>query len=708
MLMKKNGKLWRRYDKELLCIEAYGENSLRIRATQLPCLQDERLSALTEPEQKGEPEIRIDGGTGWICNGKISCEVQCTGKLKFYNQKGELLLEEYDKNRFRENAPGEKDSALEIIPRTFEPHRGTDHYRLTVRFEAKERERFYGMGQYACSYLDLKGCVLELSQRNSQISIPFTISSRGYGFFWNNPAIGKAIFGRNLTEWHADSTKQMDYWITAGDTPAEIEEAYAEATGKVPMMPEYATGFWQSKLRYRTQEEVLETAREYKRRGLPISVIVIDFFHWTAQGDWKFDPEFWPNPKAMVSELREMGIEPMISVWPTVEEGSENFKYMEEMGYLIRTEQGPRLGIKNKDTYMDATNPEARKFVWGKLKEHYYDNGIRLFWLDECEPEVTKYEYDNYRFCAGTHKEAGSLYPKEFAGMVYEGRRREGEEEILSLVRCAWAGSQKYGALVWTGDVCSDFISLRNQVAAGMNMGLSGFPWWTTDIGGFHGGNIYSEEFKECFVRWFQFGAFCPVFRMHGFREPLVVAPGKPEFKAGNAEGWKYTSGSPNEVWSYGEDIYEICRKYMLIRERIRPYLLEQMEQAHRRGTPVMRPLFYDSPEDETAWGIEDEYLLGPDILAAPVVYEGMRERELYLPKGCWTDIDTGKVYEGNVWITCAAGLDRIPVFARNKVLEQIRREQSGRDRETPGTGEGKGSGNGALSQICGENGGKK
>ena len=146
----------------------------------------------------------------------------------------------------------------------------------------------------------------------------------------------------------------------------------------------------------------------------------------------------------------------------------------------------------------------------------------------------------------------------------------------------------------------------------------------------------------------------------------------------------------------------------MLIRERIRPYLLEQMEQAHRRGTPVMRPLFYDSPEDETAWGIEDEYLLGPDILVAPVVYEGMRERELYLPKGCWTDIDTGKVYEGNVWITCAAGLDRIPVFARNKVLEQIRQEQSGRDRETSGNGEGKGSGDGALSQICGENGGKK
>lgn len=362
----------------------------------------------------------------------------------------------------------------------------------------------------------------------------------------------------------------------------------------------------------------------------------------------------------------------MVSVWPTVEESSENFKYMEEMGCLIRTEQGPRFGIKNKDTYMDATNPEAREFVWKQLKKNYYDKGIRLFWLDECEPEVTKYEYENYRFHAGTHKEAGSIYPKEFARMVYEGRSREGETEILSLIRCAWAGSQKYGALVWTGDIYSDFASLRNQVAAGMNMGLSGFPWWTTDIGGFHGGNIYSDEFKECLIRWFQFGAFCPVFRMHGFREPLVTAEGK-EFRTGDAKSWKYTSGSPNEVWSYGEEIYEICRKYMFIRERMRPYLQEQMERAHEYGTPVMRPLFYDYPEDPAVWEIEDEYLLGPDILVAPVLYEGARERKLYLPEGSWTEIDTGTVLEGGTWVTCQAGLDRIPVYARKEVLVRIR-----------------------------------
>ncbi|GFH91236.1 alpha-xylosidase BoGH31A [Lachnospiraceae bacterium] len=673
MLIERNGKLFRRYDKELLCIEPYGVNGLRIRATELADFQDDTLSALIEPEHKTyDTEIAIEGDSACIRNGKLRCEVLCTGKMKFYNQKGELILEEYDKNRLRPNAPGEADSALEIIPRTFIPHPGTNNYSLHVRFEAEEGERFYGMGQYAYPFLNLKGCVMELSQRNSQITIPFTISSRGYGFLWNNPAIGRAAFGRNITEWYADSTKQMDYWITAGDTPSEIEEAYAEVVGKVPMMPDYGTGFWQCKLRYRTQEELLSVAREYKCRGLPISVIVIDFFHWTAQGDWKFDPKFWPDPEQMVKELKEMGIELMVSIWPTVEEKSENYKYMEEMGYLIRTEMGPRMGIKNKDTYMDATNPHARSFVWGRIKEHYYDKGIHLFWLDECEPEVTKYEYDNYRFYAGSHKEAGNIYPREFARMAYEGRKKEGEERILSLTRCAWVGSQKYGALVWTGDIASDFATLKTQVRAGMNMSLSGFPWWTTDIGGFHGGNIHSEEFKECFARWFEFGAFCPVFRLHGFRQPLVVESGKTAYQGGNAEGWIYTSGAPNEVWSYGDEIYEICKKYMFLREKIRPYIQEQMRQAHEKGTPVMRPLFYEFPDDGRAWDVEDAFLLGPDILVSPVTEKGRREQMVYLPEGNWKNIDTGEIFSGRQSVCCRAELDTIPVFVKADRIDII------------------------------------
>jgi alpha-D-xyloside xylohydrolase len=658
-------KLLRREDKELLCIEPWGKNALRVRATQLDSFKDDEIySALLEPAES-QAEIKIDGQRAEITNGKIRCEIMSTGKLRFYNQKNELLLEEYDRNRMRGNVEEEFNSALEIDPRTFEPHRGTDNFRLTVRFEACDDEKIYGMGQYQHPYLNLKGCIVELAQRNSQASVPFAVSNKGYGMLWNNPAVGKVTFGKNLTEWIAYSTKQMDYWITAGDTPAEIVEAYADATGKVPMMPDWATGFWQCKLRYQTQYEIMEVAKEYKRRGLPISVIVVDFFHWPNQGDWKFDRRYWPDPAKMVRELKEMGIEVMVSIWPTVEQDSENYEEMRRLGYLVRSEAGKRLGQLGNACFVDMTNPDARAYVWNKIKENYYDCGIRIFWLDEAEPEFTDYEYDHYRYHLGSVLEVGNLYPKLYARMAYEGMTAEGQENVINLLRCAWAGSQRYGALVWSGDIDSSFRSLRNQLVAGLNMGLAGIPWWTTDIGGFHGGNIHCDKFKEVLVRWFQFGAFCPVFRLHGFREPVKEPIGK-------TGGGMMPSGADNEVWTYGEEVYEICKKYMEIREKIRPYIKTLMQEAHEKGTPVMRPLFYEFPEDEKAWEIEDQYMFGSDMLVCPILYEGMREREVYLPVGNWRNINDNKIYEGGRVVTCPAPMDAIPVFVREGTLEML------------------------------------
>lgn len=210
------------------------------------------------------------------------------------NSEGEILLEEYSRNR--KDILDPKCSALEVEAREFKPILGGD-FHLTARFESLDpQEKIFGMGQYQQPHLDIKGTQLELAHRNSQASVPFALSSRGYGFLWNNPSIGIAILGKNIMSFEARSTKALDYWIVAGDTPAEIEEAYAAVTGKVPMMPEYGLGFWQCKLRYQTQEELLGVAREYKRRNLPIGLIVIDFFHWPKQGDWKFDETYWPDP----------------------------------------------------------------------------------------------------------------------------------------------------------------------------------------------------------------------------------------------------------------------------------------------------------------------------------------------------------------------------------------------------------------------------
>jgi Alpha-glucosidases, family 31 of glycosyl hydrolases len=454
----------------------------------------------------------------------------------------------------------------------------------------------------------------------------------------------------------------MDYWITAGDTPSAIERNYCAVTGTVPMMPDYAMGLWQCKLRYQTQEELLNIAREYKKRGIPLSVLVVDYFHWTKQGEWKFDPEYWPDPDAMVRELKEMGIELMVSIWPTVDKTSENYEEMRQKGYLVRTDRGVSTTMEflGDTVFYDPTNPDARAYIWQKAKRNYYDKGIRIFWLDEAEPEYTVYDYDLYRYYAGTDMQVGNIYPVMHAKAFFDGMKAEGQENIINLVRCAWAGSQRYGALVWSGDIYSSFAVFRRQLSAGLNMGLAGIPWWTTDIGGFHGGNPDDPAFRELVIRWFQFGAFCPVFRLHGDREPHS-AP------LGTAGGGLCQSGADNEIWSFGEEAYPILKKYVFVREKLKPYISGIMAEAHNNGTPVMRPLFYDFPEDGSCWDVADEYMFGPSVLVAPVLYANARSRKVYLPKNArWKDSNTGETFTGGVAIDCAAPIDRIPVFIKD------------------------------------------
>lgn len=658
MLRIENQKIRFHYDAEELWIEAWGANALRIRGTKTNRMPEENW-ALSVPAAGGAKVRKTTEGAE-IVNGKIRAVISHLGKIVVYNQKNEILLEEYWRNR--RDVLDAKCSAIEVEAREFRPNIGGD-YHLTMRFESQDpNEKIYGMGQYQQPYLNLKGTDLELAHRNSQSSVPFLLSSRGYGLLWNNPSVGRAVFGRNIMSFEAYATKALDYWVTAGDTPAEIEEAYASVTGTVPMMPEYGLGFWQCKLRYQTQEELLGVAREYKRRKLPIDLIVIDFFHWPRQGEWKFDPVYWPDPEGMIRELKEMGIELMVSVWPTVDRESENYEEMLEKGYLIRTERGFRAGMnfQGATIHYDATNPKAREYLWSKIKKNYYEKGIRVFWLDEAEPEYTAYDFDNYRYYLGTDLEIGNIYPVEYARNFYEGMKKEGQKNIVNLLRCAWAGSQKYGALVWSGDIASSFESMRNQLAAGLNMGLAGIPWWTTDIGGFHGGNPDDPAFRELFVRWFQWGTFCPVMRLHGDREPRQP-------QVGTTGGASCRSGAANEVWSYGEEVYEICRKYMEIREQMRDYTRALMKEAHEKGTPVMRTLFYEFPEDKQAWEIEDEYLYGPDLLVAPVLEAKADRRKIYLPgeTAVWEDCETGETHKGGTWIQKTVCLETMPVFRR-------------------------------------------
>ncbi|MFB9802606.1 glycoside hydrolase family 31 protein, partial [Streptomonospora salina] len=634
---------------QVVRVDPWGTDSVRVRAG-LHRLRSDIPGALGERPGTGA-EIRIEGGAARLANGAITAELGDDGMLRFLrsSSREELLAEQ----RAHFWWPG---------PRAY-TSTGNGYYRIEQRFAAYEGERLFGLGQHTHGLLDQKGAVLDLVQRNAEVSVPFLVSSRGYGMLWNSPAVGRVELAGNGTRWVSDSARQIDYWVTAGADPAATMANYAEATGRAPMLPEWASGFWQSRLRYKTQDELMEVAREHKRRGLPLSVIVADFFHWTHLGDWKFDPAEWPDPAGMVRELREMGTELMVSVWPSVSPLSENFSEMLRRGLLVATEQGPPVhadwadkGVEGKVqvSFYDATNPHARAFVWDAVRRNYHDLGVRVWWLDAGEPEIKPGHQHNLHYHAGPGAEVANIYPAEHARGFYEGMRAAGESEVVTLCRSAWAGSQRYGAALWSGDIAATFASLRTQIRAGLNVAMSGIPWWTTDVGGFHGGDQESPEYRELLVRWFQYGVFCPLLRLHGFREPFVD------------DLHPQMSGGPNEVWSYGEEAYGRLRELLLLRERLRPYVMEQMRAAHERGLPPMRPLFVDFPGDARAWGVDDAFMFGPDVLVAPVTEYGARERDVYLPEGVrWQNPYTGDVLPGGAPVRLAAPLERAPVLVR-------------------------------------------
>ena len=644
--------IWRNHG-ETLCVEPWGPDSLRVRSVPMGELRDDRF-ALLDAFPCGDAEVILSDETHAALRcGKMTARVEVRGwkqraHIAFVNQKGELLLEETD---------GE--NALVLNARKFEPILGGD-YALTATFRGAEGEKIYGMGQYQEEYLDWKGCTLELAHRNSQASVPMYISSKGYGFLWHNPAVGNVSFGRNRTTWHADTTRQLDYWITAGDTPRDISRNYARATGFAPMMPEYGLGFWQCKLRYWNQEQILNVAREYRRRNLPIDVIVCDFFHWPKMGDYRFDPEFFPDPAAMVRELQEMHIELMVSVWPQVALTSENYEEMRQQGLLVRAEYGEQIGMRfvEDSMFFDATNPRARKYVWKKIKKNYYDLGIRVFWLDEAEPEYGTYDFKAYRYHIGSNQQVGNVWPQYYARLFYEGMKAAGQENPVNLLRCAWAGSQRYGALVWSGDIMSDWSYFRRQVCAGLNMGTAGIPWWTTDIGGFHNGWIDQPEFRELLIRWFQWGCYCPVMRIHGDRKPVERV-----YRRDGTEA--LPSGSDNEVWSFGEEACDILSFYLRRREELRPYVRQLMREAHEEGTPLMRAMWYAFPEDPACADLKDQYMFGDRYLVAPVLAPGLRERQVYVPRGTWRNVDTGVIVTGGQTVTVPAPIETIPVLEK-------------------------------------------
>ncbi len=649
-----DGKLVYKSDSELLIIEPWGHDGLRVRVTPNSEVADNAW-ALTEPvAQPADSTITIDDDEAVIRNGKISASISDIytqpGYLQFFRHTGEgqktCILSEHDYVVHAHN-PG---------TRTFQA-RDDGLFHAETDFTARDGERLYGMGLNATGRVNLKGSVIDLYQRHVKHVVPFLVSSEGYGFLWNNPSLGRAEFGNNRTRWVARGCKQIDYYITTGDSNAEIMEHYADATGHAPVLPYWASGFWQCKNRYKTQEEFLGIAREFKRLSLPLSVLVIDFCHWKTTGDWRLDPELWPDPEAMVRELDEMGVRIMISPWIVVDKTSENFEPMKKQGLFTGSIDGKKDtvrfgGIPGEDpekyTY-DPTNPAAAAYLWSKWKENYFDIGIKTFWLDPCDDFHAIEDYDQVLYHIGPAVESNCYFPIAHQKNICEGLHAAGEHEVVTICRSSWAGSQRYGASPAAHDIMASFEHLHEYMLAGLNLSMSGIPWGAAEIGGFVSLDNTSDKFHELMVRWYQYGVFTPIFRTHSVRPN-------------------------NEAWTVGGDTYRHIRAAIYLRERLRPYVMEQMKLASERGIPPMRPLFFDFEKDSVAVEIEDQFLFGPDLLVAPVTRYEIRSREVYLPSGTeWTDAWTGETQPGGQKIDADAPIEKIPVFVRGDNAELVR-----------------------------------
>lgn len=672
-------KLVIRFNAEIIQIEPWGLNALRVRARPGLSVVEPHVSALLEP-QNVSTTFQTSETKASVTNGKIRAEawlqhrhgadVPVEPVLRFVNaETGEELLAET-----RPHFAGPP-------PRHHRPL-ASESFHLEASFKAYDGERIMGLGQPQHGRMDLKGTTTAILQQNTHVVIPFILSSRGYGFLWNNPAVGRADFASNLTRWAAEATPCLDYWIVCGDSPREILSAYVKATGMPPAFPDWASGFWQCKLRYKTQDEMLRVARDHKQHGLPLSCIVIDFFHWTKHGEWKFDPQEWPDPESLVLELNEMGINTIVSIWPTIGINSENWKVMREKGYLLKTERGVPVVNMFPDkepyglhylTYYDAFNPEARNFHWETVKKNYIDRGLRNFWLDSCEPEIRPTHANHVRTCLGNGAEMLTAYPKVHSDRYAQGLKDEGITDGVLLTRSTWAGGQRAPIILWSGDVWSNWEDFRAQIAAACHAGMSGIGWWNSDIGGFYDGHGEDPDFRELLIRWFEFGIFSPVCRLHGFRVPNGVpqSPKGETVSYGRDLFSVFTdTGGDNEVWSYGPEVFRHAKTLLALRERLRPYIHDCMKIYQETGEPLMQPIAFAYPNDAAA-DAPDQYMFGRDMLVAPVVQSGARSRSVHLPKGKWIHAFSGKSFESGMH-TVDSELSQPPVFLRAEAGKRL------------------------------------
>ena len=549
---------------------------------------------------------------------------------------------------------------------------GAKGYSVAATFDSPADEHYYGLGQQQKGWMDLRDHEIRCwhdygAIGGEDVCVPFMVSSRGYGLVWDNPSKTTAVLGFNgRNAWSSEVGDRVSFFLIAGDTPDEIYEGYRLLTGVTHMLPKSAYGYIQSKAIYPTQQQILDVAKKYREKKLPLSVIVVDFLNMTKQGEMDLDPSRWPDPAGMNRELHAMGVNTLLSVWPHYARGTQFYDMLQKNGWLIHKPDGTPDPGWTKEVIgpnLDTTNPEAAKWFWEKIRDRYIKPyGFDYLWLDETEPDIDP-AGDVFSISSGIRYY--NVYPLFHTSLAYEGSRRDfGESRrVMTLARAAYLGAQRNGTVFWSSDIFATWDMLKRSIPAGLNFTATGLPYWDTDIAGFFSPAIPAdyhaahkplidgsdtrdtianyEDYPELFVRWFEWGTFQPVMRAHGER-------------------------AHNEVWSYGKQAEPILAKYLKLRYQLLPYTYSLAYRSYQTGAPYMRALFMDFPGDPKVSDIPDEYMYGPAFLVAPVTEQGATHRTVYLPAGCdWYNYWTNERLHGGQNIVVDAPIDTLPLFVR-------------------------------------------
>ncbi len=549
-----------------------------------------------------------------------------SGKISFYDRNNKLLL---------------LATGSEMI--SFEDEFVGKQNHIVQHFEWQPGEALFGLGQHRHGQLNLRGLKIELVQENIEVAVPFLLSTNGYGLLWDN--YSRTVFNdsADCSYFRSDIGDKIHYYFIKGKNFDELVARNRELTGEAPLYPRWALGYMQSRNRYRSEAELTGVVKKQRELKIPVDVIILDYYHWGTNGfgSFVFDEKDFPAPETMIKTLHEKyNCKLLVSAWPSFTPKTKNWELLNEKGYLLNV-----MASFNSQVY-DAYNPAAGKLYYDLLKEAYLDKGVDGWWFDATEPENRSALYKSKCYL-GDAARYMNIY--SYFGMknVYENQLKDSDKRIFILTRSGFTGQQKFGTTVWSGDIETNFAELKKQIPAGLNFCMSGIPYWTTDIGGYKGGNPADPAYQEVFTRWFQYGAFCPVFRAHGRRYP------------GDRTG-------PNEMWSFGAEKQKILTDYIHLRYRLLPYIYSLSSQVSFNGFTIMRGLPFDFMNDPNVYNITDQFMFGKDFLVCPVTEAGATSRSVYLPEGCrWFDFRTGKEFDGGQEITADAPIETMPLFVK-------------------------------------------